>query len=57
MKAHIDTERYLKASGLAFTILRNSAYAEGWNLYLGESGEAGRPGRRADFMGVESGPG
>jgi uncharacterized protein YbjT (DUF2867 family) len=43
MKAHIDTERYLNASGLSFTILRNSAYAEGWDIYLGKSGEVAVP--------------
>jgi uncharacterized protein YbjT (DUF2867 family) len=39
MKAHLDTERYLKSSGLPFTILKNGVYAEAWGLYLGESGE------------------
>jgi uncharacterized protein YbjT (DUF2867 family) len=36
MQAHLDTESYLRASGLGYTILRNQAYAEGWKLYLGE---------------------
>ena len=43
MKAHLDTDtRDLKASGLPFTILRNGAYAEAWELYLGDvsGGEA-----------------
>jgi uncharacterized protein YbjT (DUF2867 family) len=46
MKAHLDTEADLKASGLRFTILRNGAYAEGWQLYLGDvsGGEALVPG-------------
>jgi uncharacterized protein YbjT (DUF2867 family) len=36
MKAHLDTEAYLKASGLVFTILKNAVYAEAWPLYLGD---------------------
>jgi uncharacterized protein YbjT (DUF2867 family) len=46
MKAHLDTEAELRASGLPFTILRNGAYAEGWQLYLGNvsGGEAVVPG-------------
>ncbi|QJW98345.1 SDR family oxidoreductase [Frigoriglobus tundricola] len=46
MKAHLDTEADLRSSGLAFTILRNGAYAEGWRLYLGDvsGGEAVVPG-------------
>ena len=43
MRAHLDSERYLKASGLPFTILRNSAYAERWDLYLGKHGEVTVP--------------
>ncbi len=40
MKAHLDTEQYLKDSGLPFTIFKNSAYAEAWRTYLGDiSGE------------------
>ena len=36
MKAHLDTEAYLLASGLPFTILKNGVYAESWQLYLGD---------------------
>ena len=36
MRAHFDTEAYLMASGLPFTILKNSVYAESWQLYLGD---------------------
>ena len=36
MKAHLDTEAYLMASGLPFTILKNGVYAESWPLYLGD---------------------
>jgi uncharacterized protein YbjT (DUF2867 family) len=36
MKAHLDTEAYLLASGLPFTILKNGVYAEAWQLYLGD---------------------
>jgi NAD(P)H dehydrogenase (quinone) len=36
MKAHLDTEACLKASGLPFTILKNGVYAESWQLYLGD---------------------
>ena len=35
MQAHLDTERYLKSSGLPYTVLRNGVYAEAWELYLG----------------------
>jgi uncharacterized protein YbjT (DUF2867 family) len=46
MKAHLDTESILKTCGLPYTILRNSAYAEGWKLYLGDiaSGKGVVPG-------------
>ena len=36
MKAHLDTEAYLMASGLPFTILKNGVYADAWQLYLGD---------------------
>lgn len=36
MKAHIDTERILKASGLNYTILQNGVYSESCDLYLGD---------------------
>lgn len=35
-KAHIDTERILKASGLTHTIIRNGIYAEAISSYLGQ---------------------
>jgi uncharacterized protein YbjT (DUF2867 family) len=35
-RAHIETERSLRDSGLPHTILRNGAYAEAWDLYLGD---------------------
>jgi uncharacterized protein YbjT (DUF2867 family) len=35
-RAHIVTERSLRDSGLPHTILRNGAYAEAWDLYLGD---------------------
>ena len=35
MRAHIDTEAYLKASGLAYTILREGIYSESYPLYFG----------------------
>ena len=35
MQAHIDTERYLKASGLTYTILREGIYSESYPLYFG----------------------
>ncbi|EJD38418.1 NAD(P)-binding protein [Auricularia subglabra TFB-10046 SS5] len=37
MQAHLDTEAYLKQSGLVYTILREGIYAESFPLYLGES--------------------
>ena len=33
--AHSDTEQYLKASGLMYTIIREGIYAESWPLYVG----------------------
>lgn len=36
MKAHLDTEAQLKASGMPFTIFKNGVYAEAWDLYLGD---------------------
>lgn len=35
MRAHIDTERYLKESGLTYTVLREGIYSESYPLYLG----------------------
>ncbi|OBZ69539.1 Quinone oxidoreductase 2 [Grifola frondosa] len=35
MKAHLDTENYLKESGLKYTILREGIYSESYPLYLG----------------------
>ncbi|KAI0669453.1 NmrA-like family protein [Trametes maxima] len=35
MRAHIDTERYLRASGLTHTILREGVYSESFAIYLG----------------------
>ncbi|TFK85940.1 NmrA-like family protein [Polyporus arcularius HHB13444] len=35
MQAHIDTERYLKESGLTYTILREGIYSESYPLYFG----------------------
>ncbi|KAI0827755.1 NmrA-like family protein [Trametes gibbosa] len=35
MRAHIDTEAYLKASGLTYTILREGIYSESYPLYFG----------------------
>lgn len=35
MQAHIDTERYLKESGLTYTIIREGIYSESWPLYFG----------------------
>src|ERR1019366_5889465 len=36
MKAHLDTEAYLMASGLRFPILKNGVYADAWQMYLGD---------------------
>jgi NAD(P)H dehydrogenase (quinone) len=36
MKAHADTERILKESGLQYTILQNGIYAEAHDTYLGD---------------------
>ena len=42
MQAHLDTERYLKESGLTYTILREGIYSESYPLYFGFwSAEAG----------------
>lgn len=35
MKAHVETVRYLKASGLSWTIVRQATYAHLWNLFAG----------------------
>ncbi|KZT53894.1 NAD(P)-binding protein [Calocera cornea HHB12733] len=35
MQAHLETERYIKASGLKYTIIREGIYSESWPLYLG----------------------
>ena len=35
MQAHLDTERYLKESGLKYTILREGIYSESYPLYFG----------------------
>lgn len=35
MQAHLDTERYLKESGLTYTIIREGIYSESWPLYFG----------------------
>ncbi|CAL1711250.1 unnamed protein product [Somion occarium] len=35
MQAHIDTEAYLKQSGLTYTIIREGIYSESWPLYFG----------------------
>ncbi|KAI0364006.1 NmrA-like family protein [Pilatotrama ljubarskyi] len=35
MQAHIDTEKYLKESGLTYTILREGIYSESYPLYFG----------------------
>jgi len=35
MQAHLDTERYLKESGLTYTILREGIYSESYPLYFG----------------------
>lgn len=34
-KAHIDTEAYIKASGLEYTNIRMGIYTESWSLYAG----------------------
>ncbi|TFY53035.1 hypothetical protein EVG20_g10296 [Dentipellis fragilis] len=35
MQAHLDTEKYLKESGVMYTIIREGIYAESYPLYLG----------------------
>lgn len=35
MQAHLDTEKYLKESGLTYTILREGIYSESFSLYFG----------------------
>jgi NAD(P)H dehydrogenase (quinone) len=35
-KAHIETERNIKSSGLAYTLLKNTLYADGLPFFLGE---------------------
>jgi uncharacterized protein YbjT (DUF2867 family) len=45
MKAHLDTEAYLRASSLRYTILGDGVYAEAWATYLGDlsNGEVAIP--------------
>lgn len=38
MQAHLETEAYLKQSGLVYTIMREGIYSESFPLYLGLSG-------------------
>ncbi|TBU46656.1 NmrA-like family protein [Dichomitus squalens] len=35
MQAHLDTEKYLKESGLTYTIIREGIYSESYPLYFG----------------------
>jgi NAD(P)H dehydrogenase (quinone) len=35
-KSHMDTEKYIKASGLTYTIMRNSLYADMLPMFMGE---------------------
>jgi NAD(P)H dehydrogenase (quinone) len=35
-KAHVETEKLIKSSGMAYTILRNTLYADGLPMFLGE---------------------
>ncbi|KZV98209.1 NAD(P)-binding protein [Exidia glandulosa HHB12029] len=35
MQAHLDTEKYIKESGLTYTIIREGIYTESFPLYLG----------------------
>lgn len=37
MQAHLGTEKFLKESGITYTILREGHYAESYPLYLGAS--------------------
>lgn len=37
MRAHRDSEAYLKESGLCYTIIREGIYSESWPLYFGRS--------------------
>lgn len=36
MQSHFDTEDYIKQSGMAYTILRNTLYTDGIPLFVGE---------------------
>ncbi|WP_225000289.1 SDR family oxidoreductase [Cesiribacter sp. SM1] len=36
MKTHLDTERHIKSSGMAYTLLRNNIYADMIPMFLGE---------------------
>ena len=35
MQAHLDTEAYIRASGLTYTVIREGIYSESWPLYFG----------------------
>ena len=43
MQAHLDTEKYLKESGLTYTIIREGIYSESYPLYFGYW-KLGKPG-------------
>ena len=56
MQAHIQTTRYLKASGLSWTIVRVATYAHLWNNFAGFLQLDGAEEEELDVVIPETGP-
>ena len=58
MKAHLRTMRYLKGSGMAWTVVREATYAHLWNNFAGFLRLGVDRGRKGDLEAVipETGP-
>lgn len=54
MQAHIATEKYLKESGLTYTIIREGIYSESYPLYFGYW-KPGKPGNEVKVPTVTEG--
>ena len=57
MQAHLDTERFLKESGLRYTILREGIYSESYPLYFGFWSASAEEGEDEDEVLVPHGDG
>lgn len=54
MQAHLATEKYLKESGLTYTIIREGIYSESYPLYFGYW-RPGKPGSEVKVPHTEGG--